>query len=228
MSPVWAICTLAGSTPSSSKIFIWSSPVRLAGREWAMIGLPVCLLARAAARWTFSTPGCHAGLVAGALDERRLDLGALDALLDVVHEQLGDLVLAAVHQELRQVVVGVDAGAGHDLEPVSSATRFEKATSRLQEQRARLDHRLDAVADDSLGVRQRGLPLGVLVVGVRPLEAHALVGRAEVLVDQRQAQLARIDRAGDRLHARHERDSMRAERDPRAWRGSCRSRCRPP
>ena len=64
VSPVWATCTLAGSTPSSSKIRICSSPVPLAGREWAMIGRPVCMDARAAARWIFSmfgvTPGSSA------------------------------------------------------------------------------------------------------------------------------------------------------------------------
>ena len=67
MSPVWAICTFAGSTPSSVKTFIWSSPVPLAGREWAMIGRPVCCDARAAARWTFSTFGVSPGSSAAHL-----------------------------------------------------------------------------------------------------------------------------------------------------------------
>ena len=58
-----------------------------------------------------------AGRVGGALDERRPRLGPLDPLLDVVDVEVGDEVLAAVEQELRQVVVGVDAGAGDDLEP---------------------------------------------------------------------------------------------------------------
>ena len=44
-----------GSTPSSRKISTWRGPVSEAGREWAMIGAPVLTLARAHARWTFST-----------------------------------------------------------------------------------------------------------------------------------------------------------------------------
>ena len=71
MSPVWAIWTFAGSTPSSRKISTCRGPVSLAGREWAMIGAPVRRLARAAARWTFSTFSVTPGLVGGALDERR-------------------------------------------------------------------------------------------------------------------------------------------------------------
>ena len=107
----------SGATPSSRKISTCRGPVFEAGREWAMIGAPVWTLARAAARWIFSMRSLTPGLVGRALDERGLDVGALDALLDVVHEQIGDEVRVAVEQELRQVVVGVDAGARHDLQP---------------------------------------------------------------------------------------------------------------
>ena len=61
---MWAIWTLDGSTPSSRKISIWRVAVSLAGREWAMIGAPVRMLAWAAARCSFSmfslTPGSSA------------------------------------------------------------------------------------------------------------------------------------------------------------------------
>ena len=67
VSPVCAICTLPGSTPSSVKILIWSIPVSDAGREWAMIGRPVCTDARAAARWIFSTLGVTPGWSAAHL-----------------------------------------------------------------------------------------------------------------------------------------------------------------
>ena len=67
MSPVCATWTLAGSTPSSSKMRICSRPVPLAGREWAMIGRPVCFDARAAARWIFSTFGVTPGSSAAHL-----------------------------------------------------------------------------------------------------------------------------------------------------------------
>jgi len=65
-----------------------------------MIGAPVRSDARAAARWIFSIRLVDAGLVGRALDEPRLDVGALDALLDVVDEQVGHEVLVAVDQEL--------------------------------------------------------------------------------------------------------------------------------
>ena len=55
MSPVWAIWTLRGSTSSCSKTSMISSPRRVAGCEWAMIGTPVAWLVWATARRTFST-----------------------------------------------------------------------------------------------------------------------------------------------------------------------------
>ena len=94
MSPVWAICTLAGSTPSSTKISTCRGPVPLAGREWAMIGAPVRRLARAAARCTFSTFSVTPGSSAAHLMNAALISVSLDALLDVVDEELGDLVRA--------------------------------------------------------------------------------------------------------------------------------------
>jgi hypothetical protein len=57
----------------------------------------------------------HPGLVGRALDEGRLDLGFLDALFDVVDEEVGDLVGIAGRKEQREVVVGVDACARHHL-----------------------------------------------------------------------------------------------------------------
>ncbi len=41
-----------------------------------------------------------ARLVGGDLEKRRLDLGALDAALDVVDEDLGDLIGVARDEEL--------------------------------------------------------------------------------------------------------------------------------
>ena len=70
-------CTRAGSTPSCSKISSCRGPVSLAGREWAMIGLPVCTLARGRPVDLLDVLG-QPGLIGGALDERALDLGALD------------------------------------------------------------------------------------------------------------------------------------------------------
>ena len=116
MSPLWAICTRERSTPSSSKISICRGAVSLAGREWAMIGAPGADAGPGDRAVHLLDVLGHARLVGGALQERGLDLGALDPLLDVVDEQLRDLRRASRDMKnVRQVVVGVDAGAGHDL-----------------------------------------------------------------------------------------------------------------
>ncbi len=67
MSPVCAIWILSAGTPSSSRISTCRGPVFDAGREWAMIGLPVRFEARAAARWTFSTRSLTPGSSAAHL-----------------------------------------------------------------------------------------------------------------------------------------------------------------
>ena len=59
----------------------------------------------------------QARLVGGALDEGGLDVRALDALLDVRDEEVGELVLAAARERVRQPLVGVDARREHDVEP---------------------------------------------------------------------------------------------------------------
>ena len=98
MSPVWAIWIFVRRDALLEEDLDLARPGVEAGREWAMIGAPVRTLARAAARWTFSIVLVDAGLVGGALDERRLDLGALDPLLDVVDEQFGHEVRVAVEK----------------------------------------------------------------------------------------------------------------------------------
>ena len=69
----------------------------------------------------------------------------------------------------------------------------------VEEHRARLDDGADPVALDPVRVGDGGHPLGVLVVEVRELEAHGLVGRAEVLVDEREPELLDVDGAVDAL-----------------------------
>ena len=105
--------------------------------------------------------------------------------------------------------------ASTTLRPLSSATRLLNAASRLRNMRARLDHRLDAVALDGLGVRDRRLPLGLLVVQMRELEAPGLVGRPEVLVDQRQAELFDIHGPARRLDGGHARKPTASRALPR-------------
>ena len=111
VSPQWAIRTRAGSTPSCSKISSCRGPVSLAGREWAMIGLPVCRLARAAARWTFSmfsvSPGSSAAhLMNAALP--RCPGSRSRCRRRTARRSDRD----RARRRRRQVVVGVDAGGG--------------------------------------------------------------------------------------------------------------------
>ena len=65
-------------------------PVSEAGREWAMTGTPVRTLARAAARWSFSTFGVMPGSSAAHLTKAAFAVGPLDPLLDVVDVEVGD------------------------------------------------------------------------------------------------------------------------------------------
>jgi hypothetical protein len=52
-----------------------------------------------------------------------------------------------------------------------------------------------------MGVRHGGLPLGRLVVEMRELHAGGLVGRPEVLVNEREPELVQIDGPVDGLHS---------------------------
>ena len=172
MSPVWAIWTLDGSTPSSSKISIWRGPVLLAGREWAMIGAPG-LDARPGGRAVdLLDVLVDAWLVGRALDEGGLDLGALDALLDVGDEELGDLVGVAIEEELGEMVVGVDPGAGDDLEPGLLGDAPHEVDVASQEHRGRLRDRLDAQIDGGLRLSHGD----VVVLARRDLVRRLLLG----------------------------------------------------
>ena len=136
MSPVWAICTREGSTPSSSKISICRGPVSLAGREWAMTGVFVRTLARAAARLlpcllgqTRAPAHAHHGgaqvdPVLVARIQGRAALGApvmTSNGLDPVEDELGELVVVRVGQVARADVDGGPAEGGQQPVPVARA-----------------------------------------------------------------------------------------------------------
>jgi hypothetical protein len=124
-----------------------------------MIGAPVRRLARAHARWTFSTFGEECGL----------DVGPLDAALDVVREGGGHRVLGAALPEQRQVVVGVDAGAGNDLQTGLARDPRDEPDVASEQHRRRLADRLHSAVERSA----RGLDGGgverVFVVEMREL-----------------------------------------------------------
>ncbi len=124
-----------------------------------MIGLPVRLLARAAARWTFSTFGREPRLIRGALDEGRLDARPLDPVLDLVDEDVRKLILVAVEERLRQVVVGVDPGGEHDLETALVRDPLAELGIAVEEHGARLHHGPDPMALDRVRVRDGDDPI---------------------------------------------------------------------
>jgi len=79
----------------------------------------------------------------------------------------------------------------------------------VQEHRARLDDRPDAVALDGVGVGDRGVPVALLVVQVRELDPPRLVGGSEVLVDERQTELIDVHGAARGLNSRHGAETYR-------------------
>ena len=155
----------------------------------------------------------HSGLVGRAFDERRLDVGSLDPILDVVHEEIGDLVGISIQEELRQVVVGVDPGARDHLQAALLGDALHEADVASQKHRGRLTDCLDAELHGRLRLTYSDVEdlIGRDLVRLvfldrpddRPLVAHRLVGVPQMLVDQRGAELLRLDRPGHGLHLRH-------------------------
>jgi hypothetical protein len=159
----------------------------------------------------------HARLIGRALDEGRLDLGPLDPLLDVVHEEVCDLVRVAVEEELGQVVVRVDPGARDHLEAGLLGDPAHELDVAAQEHRRGLADRLDPELDrrlrlahgDLVVLAWRHLVRRVLLrrAGTRPLVVDGLVGVAQVLVDQGRPELIDIHRPGHGLDLRHRREA---------------------
>jgi hypothetical protein len=200
---VWAIWTFAGSNAllledphllrpgaaGGSRV----GHDRPAGMRRRAGGGPVDLLDRRG----------HARCVGSTLDERGLDARALDAVLDLVDEDCGDRVLIAVEQDLREVVVRVDAGGQNHVETALVGHPLAERGIPGEEHRARLDDSLHAVSLDGFGVGHGGVPLSLLVIKVRELHSPGLVGGAKVLVDQRQTELLDADGAVDGLDSWH-------------------------
>jgi hypothetical protein len=166
-------------------------------------------------------------LVGCALQERGLDLGALDSLLDVVDEQVGHRVLVAEEEILGQVVVRVDAGAGDDLQPGLLRDAPRETHVATAEHRGGLGDRLDATLDHGARRLESRLERPVLVDGlgrngfpdrarVRPLGQDRLVAEDQMLMDERGPELLGIDRPGDGLDRRHG-DATYPMRVPRTW-----------
>ena len=170
-----------------------------------MIGAPVCMLARAHARWIFSTFSVTPGGVGRALEEGGADVGALAADFDVLDEVVGHHVDVAVLEVVGQVVVAVDAGAGDDLHSGLVGDPLHEAHVAPAEHGGRVDDRSHAAVLGAADGEQRRVVLELLVVAVGPLCGDGLVAEAHVLVYERQPQLPLVDRTLHRLNLGHPR-----------------------
>jgi hypothetical protein len=97
------------------------------------------------------------------------------------------------------VLVGVDTSREDHLKSRFVRDALAELRVPVQEHRARLHDRPDAVPLDRVRVGESGVPLGLFVVEVGELEAGSLVSCAEVLVDERQPELLQVDGAVDGL-----------------------------
>ena len=112
--------------------------------------------------------------------------------LDVVDERVGEVVLVAVLEVMREerVVLAVDAGAHHELDAGLRGHSREKRASRARSMHAgsTIVRTPCAIAPRTCSTARRLL---VLVVEVRVLVADGLARRQQVLVAERAAHLAR-------------------------------------
>ena len=99
-----------------------------------------------------------AGLVRGALDEGGLDLGALDSLLDVGHEEVGHRVGVAQEEELAAGTRRCRSRCRARPEGrLLSETSRMKLDVAAEEHRGRVGDRLDPELDRGLGGLDRGV-----------------------------------------------------------------------
>src|SRR5207249_3893982 len=163
-----------------------------------------------------------AGSVRGALQERRPDLGALDAFLKVRDEVLGHHVDVAVLEVVRQVVVAVDARAWHDPHAGLIGDLLHEADVPPAEHGCRIDDRLYAALLRGVHGRKRRVEFELRVVASGPLRRNRLVAEAHVLVREHDAELIRLHRALHGLYGGHtaaqsiEGARSPAQRRPRA------------
>jgi hypothetical protein len=119
-------------------------------------------------------------------------------------------------RELRQQVVGVDPGAGDDLQTRRGGQPLQSGDVAAEQHRGRIDDRPDSVLFDRLGGFECEPILVIVITHVGPLRRDRLVTGEEMLVDQREAEILGIDRSGHRLFRTHGGSSLSCfcQRDP--------------
>ncbi len=203
VSPQWAICTRARSTPSSLKISTCRGPVATAGIECAMIGAPVCRLARATARWIFSTFSVTPA--ASAAHFRNAALMSVPWMPRSMSSTKWSAItsMSRFCEVVGEMVVAVDARARDDAHARLLGYALHEAHVAPAEHGGGIDDRLHAPVLGGPDGHQRRVELELLVIAPRPLGGHGLVAEADVLVHEHQAQLLRLHRSLDGLYARH-------------------------
>ena len=143
----------------------------------------------------------HPGGVGGALQEGGPDVRSLDPALHVLDEVVGHRVDVAVREVVGQVVVAVDARAGDDPHAGLIGHALHEAHVPPAEHGGRIDDRLDPPRLGRVDRLERRVELELLVVAIGPLRGHRLVAKADVLVDEHDAQLLGLDRPLHCLYA---------------------------
>ena len=150
----------------------------------------------------------EAVMLDGALQKAAFTPGVVDPLADLAHEELRDRLRAAIAQEVRQLEERVDAARDDDvqvdrlvdaLDPpdVTSETRSGRIDDRLDPGRPERAQFLNGVGDTNLLVPVARAPDMAVVLQRLGLQHE------DVLVRQRPAQRADLDRPADRLDLRH-------------------------
>jgi len=148
-----------------------------------------------------------------ALEETGLHAGVVDALAQLAHEQRRDRVDVAVGQEVRQREEGVDTARDDDVEVDRLVDPLDPRDVAAEPQPGRVDDSLDAGLADLRQPRDRVGDADLLVPVAGSVHAAVVPQRLglhdqDVLVRQRRAELACIDRAPDCLDGAHRLSSV--------------------
>jgi hypothetical protein len=155
--------------------------------------------------------GREAPLLDDALEERRLDARAPDALADVAQEHLGHRLVATEHgvrapvvQEVRDLVERVEPGGDDDVEVDLGVDPRHARDVAAEPDHGGVDDRGDAeVAQTAQLVDRVGDP-DLLVPVLVAVVLHDVGAQHEhVLVHQRRPEIADVHRTPHRLHRGH-------------------------